>query len=125
MSRHLEIGRAGEDLAADWLGQHGFTVLQRNWRHGRYEVDCIAGRDDVLHFIEVKTRRSSAFGHPEECVSRKKIEHMLQGASAWLHKKSTRHCRWPLYRRVQYDVLAITLDKGHPPDFLLFEDVYL
>ena len=48
MSRHLEIGRRGEDLAADWLVHHGFAILHRNWRHGRYEVDCIAGRDNVV-----------------------------------------------------------------------------
>jgi putative endonuclease len=118
MSRHLEIGRAGEDLAADWLVHRGFAILHRNWRHGRYEVDCIAGRDNVLHFIEVKTRRSSTYGHPEESVSRKKIEHMLQGASAWLYRR-------PVYQRVQYDVLAITLAPGHAPDIILFEDVYL
>lgn len=118
MSRHLEIGRKGEDLAAHWLTGRGFKILDRNWRHGRYEVDCIAGRDDVLHFIEVKTRRSTAYGHPEESVSRKKIEHMLQGAAAWLH-------RWPLYKRVQYDVLAITLARGKEPEIVLFEDVYL
>jgi len=125
MSRHLEIGRTGEDLAADWLVHHGFVVLDRNWRHGRYEVDCIAGKGNVLHFIEVKTRRSSAYGPPEESVSRKKIEHMLQGASAWLHKRCVQHGRWQLYRRVQYDVLAITLARGLPPDITLFEDVYL
>jgi putative endonuclease len=118
MSRHLEIGRTGEDLAADWLVRQGFVLLHRNWRHGRYEVDCIAGRRNLLHVIEVKTRRSTAYGHPEESVSRKKIEHMLQGASAWLY-------RWPVYRRVQYDVLAITLSPGHAPDIVLFEDVYL
>jgi putative endonuclease len=118
MSRHLEIGRSGEDLAAHWLARNGFTILHRNWRHGRYEVDCIAGRANVLHFIEVKTRRSSTYGHPEESVSRKKIEHMLRGASAWLY-------RWPVYHRVQYDVLAITLAPGHDPDIVFFEDVYL
>jgi putative endonuclease len=118
MSRHLEIGRKGEDLAADWLAHRGFTVLHRNWRHGRYEVDIIAGRGEVLHFVEVKTRRSSNYGHPEESVSRKKIEHMLQGAAAWLY-------RWPVYGRIQYDVLAITLAPEHAPDILLFEDVYL
>ena len=118
MARHLEIGRIGEDLAADWLVRRGFTILHRNWRHGRYEVDLIAGHMDVLHFIEVKTRRTSAYGHPEESVSRKKIEHMLQGAAAWLY-------RWPVYRRIQYDVLAITLNRGQDPDIVLFEDVYL
>ena len=118
MSRHIEIGREGEDLAAGWLARHGFSILHRNWRHGRYEVDIIAGRTNVLHFIEVKTRRTSAYGHPEEGVSRKKIEHMLQGAAAWLY-------RWPLYKRVQYDVLAITLGKEKAPEIVLFEDVYL
>lgn len=118
MARHIETGRQGEDLAAGWLVRHGFTVLHRNWRHGRYEVDIIAGRTNVLHFIEVKTRRSSTYGHPEEGVSKKKIEHMLQGASAWLY-------RWPVYRRVQYDVLAITLIPGQTPEIVFFEDVYL
>ena len=118
MSRHIEIGREGEDLAADWLVRNGFTLLYRNWRHGRYEVDILAGRNNILHVIEVKTRRSKAYGHPEESVSRKKIEHMLQGASAWLY-------RWPVYRRVQYDVLAITLVRGQEPEIVLFEDVYL
>ncbi|HEX3934542.1 MAG TPA: YraN family protein [Puia sp.] len=118
MSRHIEIGREGEDLAADWLVRHGFSILHRNWRHGRYEVDIIAGHSNILHFIEVKTRRTSTYGHPEESVSRKKIEHMLQGASAWLY-------RWPVYRRIQYDVLAITLAPGQTPEIVLFEDVYL
>ena len=125
MSRHIEIGRQGEDLAADWLVRSGFTLLHRNWRHGRYEVDILAGRMGVLHVIEVKTRRSTAYGHPEEGVNRKKIEHMLQGASAWLHKRSVQHGRWPVYRRVQYDVLAITLTRGQAPEIVLFEDVYL
>jgi putative endonuclease len=125
MSRHIEIGRIGEDLAADWLVHRGFTLLHRNWRHGRFEVDIIAGSKGVLHFIEVKTRRSSAFGHPEEGVSRKKIEHILQGASAWLHKRNVQHGRWPQYRRVQYDVLAITLNGDANPEIMLFEDVYL
>jgi putative endonuclease len=125
MSRHIEIGRKGEDLAAHWLTHRGFTLLHRNWRHGRYEVDIIAGREGILHIIEVKTRRSSAYGHPEEGVSRKKIGHMMQVASSWLHKTNVQDCRWPGYRRVQYDVLAITLARGQAPEIVLFEDVYL
>lgn len=118
MSPHIEFGRKGEDLAAAWLVRHGFSIICRNWRHGRYEVDLIAGRDDVLHIIEVKTRRSLVYGHPEESVSRKKIEHMMQGAAGWL-------CRRPGYRRVQYDVLAINLSEPDTPEIVLFEDVYL
>lgn len=113
-----EVGSGGEKLAAQWLTQKGFTIVNRNFRHLRYEVDIIAGRNAVLHFIEVKCRRSASYGHPEESVSRKKLEHVLQAGAGWL-------LQWPRYHRVQYDVLAITLQKQAPPEYVLFEDVYL
>jgi putative endonuclease len=118
MAHHIDTGRTGECLAAEWLVRNGFTIIQRNWRHHRYEVDIIAGRTAILHFIEVKTRRSLTFGNPEESVNRKKLEHVMEGSTGWLY-------RWPAYRRVQYDVLAITLQKNTTPEFVFFEDVYL
>ncbi|GGA89418.1 YraN family protein [Puia dinghuensis] len=118
MPSNTEIGSRGEMLAAQWLTKQGFDILKRNFRHGRYEVDIIAGRNAILHFIEVKSRRSITYGHPEESISRKKLEHILQGAAGWL-------CQWPGYRRVQYDVLAITIRNGAPPEYAFFEDVYL
>jgi len=116
MPQHIPFGRTGEDLAARWLSEKGFSVLQRNWRHGRNEVDIIAGRQGVLHFIEVKSRRSTRYGNPEQSVSQKKLGNVMRGASGWLH-------RWPAFHRVQYDVLAITLDKDALPEYVLFEDV--
>ncbi len=117
MAQHIETGKTGESLAAEWLAANDFTIIQRNWRHHRYEVDIIAGRKAILHFIEVKTRRSVAFGNPEESVSKKKLEHVMEGAAGWLHRR-------PAYHRVQYDVLAITLQKNTAPEYVLFEDVY-
>jgi putative endonuclease len=118
MPSNTDIGSSGERLAAQWLTKQGFSILKRNFRHGRHEVDLIAGRNAVLHFIEVKCRRSTHYGHPEESVSRKKLEHMLRAGAGWLQK-------WPGSRRVQYDVLAITLQPPNPPEYILFEDVYL
>ena len=118
MALHTDFGKKGEDLAAGWLADRGFAVLCRNWRHGRHEIDVIAGREGILHFIEIKTRRSTTYGHPEESVDRKKLEHVLEAAAGWLH-------RWPGHRRIQYDVLAITAKKDAAPEFALFEDVYL
>lgn len=118
MSQHIHTGKKGEQLAAGWLTRKGYKILRRNWRYGRYEIDIIASRDKVLHIIEVKCRRSVAYGHPEESVSRKKIGHLLQGASGWLHHH-------PGHTRVQYDVLAITLRDRSEPEFLMIEDVYL
>lgn len=118
MHQHIDLGKKGEALAADWLIRSGYKILDRNWRHGRYEVDIIAGRNDVIHIIEVKCRRSNVYGHPEESVNRKKISHLLQAASGWLY-------RYPGHHRVQYDVLAITLRHNTDPEYFMIEDVYL
>jgi putative endonuclease len=118
MLSNAEIGSGGERLAAQWLTKQGFSILKRNFRHGRYEVDIIAGRDSILHFVEVKCRHSTQYGHPEESVNRKKLEHILQGGAGWL-------AQWRGFRRVQYDVLAITLRPSVSPEFTLFSDVYL
>ena len=113
----IDIGKKGEELAAEWLTREGYEVLHRNWRHGRYEVDIIAGRQGVLHFIEVKCRQWSIYGHPEESVGPKKIKNMMQGALAW-------QTRFPGHERVQYDVLAITLRPGAAAEYTFFGDVY-
>ena len=118
MTSYADFGKEGEGLAADWLAEKGYEILHRNWRHGRYEVDIIACCEGVYHFIEVKARHSSTFGHPEEKVSKSKLKNMMQGAVAWL-------CQFPGPKRVQYDVLAITLRKNEGPEYFLIEDVYL
>ena len=58
MTTTQHTGRQGEEAAARWLLDHGFTLLHRNWRQGHYELDIVAARKGTLHFIEVKTRRN-------------------------------------------------------------------
>lgn len=118
MSHHITTGKKGEDLAAEWLAAKGFAILTRNWRQGRYEIDIIASKGSILHFIEVKSRNSTLFGAPEESVSKKKLLNILQSAAGWL-------VEYPSHRRAQYDVLAITLKKQSSPEYFLIEDVYL
>lgn len=105
-------------MAVEYLTKQNFTILHRNWRYSRYEIDVIATRDKVLHFIEVKTRTSLTFGFPEESVSKKKIRHILAGA---------RHFQFlnPHWQQVQYNILSITLLRNKPPEFFFIEDVYL
>ena len=69
MASHLEIGKAGEKLAEEYLIQHGYTILPRNWRHGHDELDLIATKNDLLRFVEVKYRSSNHHGHPEDAVA--------------------------------------------------------
>ena len=119
MARHNDLGRWGEELAAGWLTKKGFLLLHRNWRHGRSEVDIIAIKEDVYHFIEVKCSQGDAYGPPEERVGKAKLRRMMRGGSHWLYQHPI-----PPGCRVQYDVLAIQLLHGIP-EYFLFEDVSL
>lgn len=118
MAKHTELGKAGEELAAEWLCEKGFTVLHRNWRHAHCEVDIIAFQKNILHFIEVKTRRNKTHGEPEESVGHKKITNLLKAGEAF-------QCQYPQWKRVQYDVLSISLAPGGGVVYFFIEDVYL
>lgn len=118
MARHISTGKEGEDLAALYFEKEGFTILARNWRFRHKEVDLIACRNNVLHFIEVKTRTSTTFGWPEEKVSEAKMRFLMAAAEEFLES-----CEATM--RVQFDVLAINLHPAQPPAYFLLEDVYL
>jgi len=118
LAKHNLLGINGEAMAVKWLADKGFMVLHQNWRHGRYEIDIIAHKESVLHVIEVKTRRSKKFGEPEESVDKKKIIHLLKAGEAYQYQ-------YPQWKRVQYDVLAISVQPDNTIDYFFIEDVYL
>ena len=76
-------GNKGEDMAADYLTAHGYTILHRNWRFRHWEVDIIANKGKILHFIEIKTRSSSAYGKPEESISKNKMDNLMNAAEEY------------------------------------------
>ena len=117
MARHNDTGKKGEQLAAAWLQEHGYSILHMNWRYSHYEIDIIASRFHTLHFIEVKTRNNLTFGYPEESVTRKKFSNLMNAAAEFMFQ-------YPQWNRVQYDVLSITKIKEKPLEYFLIEDVY-
>ena len=104
-------------MAVEWLVQHGFQLISRNWKSGRYEVDIIASREGVLHFIEVKSRHDDVFGKPEDWVNRKKGRHLLTAGVAFQDK-------YPDWILLQYDILSILITPDGKRDFFFIEDVY-
>jgi putative endonuclease len=118
MAAHNDLGKKGEALAIDWFMQQGYEILHNNWRHSHYEVDIIASKDSVLHFIEVKARRSSQFGYPEESVGKKKMQNLMNAADEFLNQ-------FPQWKRIQFDVLAISLKKDGKHEYFFIGDVYL
>ena len=118
MAKHNLLGTAGEAMAVKWLLDKGFVLLHQNWRHSYYEVDIIASLENVLHFIEVKTRRSKKFGEPEESVNNKKISNLMKAGEQYQY-------HFPQWKRVQYDVLSIAIQPDNTTDYFFIEDVYL
>lgn len=116
MAKHNETGRLGEDLAHEWLLAQGFELLHRNWKYSYYELDAIASKEGVLHFIEVKTRTTDTYGHPEEDVTAKKLKRLMNAGEEYLAQN-------PEWKRVQYDILSIKLHKYKVPEYFFIEDV--
>ena len=105
-------------MAAAYFVSKGYEILFQNWRNGHWEVDIIASHEKILHFIEVKCRSNSSFGHPEESVSKQKISNLLHAAEAYCNE-------FDVKERLQFDVLAITLAPDGNDEYFLIEDVYL
>ena len=72
MTAAAETGRAGERAATEYLRRAGYEICALNWRQGRYELDIVACREGVLHFVEVKTRRSGSLTPPEAAATQRK-----------------------------------------------------
>ncbi len=101
------LGKYGEDLAAYYLYNNGFTIIQRNFHAGAYgEIDIIATKDDVLSFVEVKTQRHQVFGKPVSWVDERKMEQLGLIADAFL----SRHPEFDLNCR--FDVIGVTITKS-------------
>jgi putative endonuclease len=98
------VGEWGESIATRYLTEHGFTIRERNWRHGHGELDIIAEREGVIVFVEVRTRRSDAYGAPEETVRAAKQAKLIDTAQAYLDVCGMTDAQW------QIDVIAIDLD---------------
>ncbi|HIY65343.1 MAG TPA: YraN family protein [Candidatus Agrococcus pullicola] len=81
------LGRHGEELAANHLRSQGFTVIEQNWRCSAGELDIIARSGRRFVFVEVKTRRSTRFGHPLEAITREKALRLRALARAWMRER--------------------------------------
>lgn len=107
------FGSSGEEFAARYLEAHGFRLVDRNARTPVGELDLVCERGNEVVFVEVKTRASSAFGYPEESVTRTKQQHLVRAAHAYMAAH-----RSLLGRRFRIDVVAITIGRGVAPEII-------
>ncbi len=103
-SLNLQTGSDGENLAASYLMDKGYTILHRNSRFGRVEVDLIAQTGNEIVFVEVKTR-NSPLELPEKAVNRSKQKNLSLAAEDFLEKN-------PGKNELRFDIIAIIKRKG-------------
>lgn len=84
--RH-EIGKIGEDIAARYLQQKGYKIIERNFESRQGEIDIIAIDKNELVFVEVKTRTNMKFGKPIEAVDKLKQKHLIKTVEYYLYSR--------------------------------------
>lgn len=101
MAEHNELGKEGEETAVRFLNEKGYTILHRNWRSGKYELDIVAQFRHELIVVEVKTRRNLLFGSPEAAINSQKIRRIVSSTNAYLHK-------YQIDLPVRFDIITVT-----------------
>ncbi len=100
------LGEKGEALAIEHLKRLGYTIVDRNFRFERAEIDVIAKDKDVLVFVEVKTRRPGSLGDPEDAITTRKRRQLVKAAHGYLYQfnLSEVECR--------FDVISVKESNG-------------
>ncbi len=117
MAKHNIIGTNGEQIAADFLLNKGYTILNRNWRAGKKEIDIIADDKGTLVIVEIKTRSSYDFAFPEEMVDKRKQKNLKAAAAVYANENRQ-------YRDIRYDVISILLESGSPREIVHFLEAF-
>lgn len=106
--KNIELGNIGEEIAADYLRNLGYEILDRNWRFKRVELDIVAHIDSTLVFCEVKTRRSNSHGLPSEAITPIKLQHIRTAALHWLNSHQSKH------QGIRFDAISVIYFDGEP-----------
>jgi putative endonuclease len=111
------LGRRGEDLAHRYLKKAGYAVVTRNYRAGAdSEIDIVARKDDLVVFVEVKSRRSMEYGAPERAMDADKHKNIVRGARAYATRGGID------WSQVRFDVVSVVFTD--PPSILHQQDAF-
>lgn len=107
MAKHNELGNLGEELAAQYLTDKGYEILERNWRNIHKEIDIIAKDSKVLVIVEVKTRQTDEYGNPDIAVTKQKQWRLISAANAYVFKNK-------LDIDIRFDIISIFFRDSEP-----------
>lgn len=117
MAQRHTIGKQGEDIASAYLESLGYHILERNWRFSKAEIDIICKDNDVLVFVEVKSKSYTYFGAPEDSISTYKENLIIDAANRYMESISY---DWA----IRFDIVSIIFDKNKNPAITHFKDAF-
>ncbi|MCH4148822.1 MAG: YraN family protein [Prevotella sp.] len=119
MAEHNELGKWGEDLAAKYLVSHGYYIRDRDWKSGKRDLDIVALNEaqNLLVFVEVKTRKDDNLANPEAAVDQKKILNLGRAANDYI-------CQFALDYEVRFDILTVIGTNEADAKIDHFEDAF-
>ncbi len=100
MNTRERLGRAGEEIACEYLREQGYSIIERNWRCRFGEIDIVARDGDEIAFVEVKSRSRPGYGGPVEALTRRKRERIITAARMYLSQTESDLA-------VRFDLVAI------------------
>lgn len=99
-----KTGQIGEDIAAKYLEEKGYKIIERNKHFSRYcEIDIIAYYKNILVFVEVKTRKNNKLGLPLEAITKTKYKNIKTGVYSYITEN-------PIYKNYRIDAISIILE---------------
>jgi putative endonuclease len=104
MAAHNELGTQGEKFAFEYLLSKGFEILEKNYRYLKAEVDLVVKKDELIIFVEVKTRATDYFGRPEESITKSKQKLLIEAADHYILSND-------LKNEVRFDAISIIINK--------------
>jgi len=118
ISARQALGRKGEEVAVDFLKKQGYRIIKRNYRCRAGEIDIVVKEGSSLVFVEVKSRRSTHFGLPEEAVSYEKRRHLTRVALGYLthHRIKETKCR--------FDVVSVLMNENGVKEIRLIKNAF-
>lgn len=119
MALHNQLGKWGEDIAAQYLREQGYEIISRDWRFGHRDIDIIARTPDntTVVFVEVKTRTSDVVTKPDDAVDAKKVRSIGLAANAYVKQMSVADM-------LRFDVIAIIGNQGGIPQIEHLKDAF-
>ena len=119
MALHNELGKWGEKVAASYLQQEGYTIVERDWKSGHRDIDIVAtDRDGTFVFVEVKTRSNRLFTDPEEAVDFRKLRNMRAAINHYIKYRG-------INQEVRFDIITVVGSLGSKPEVEHIKDIPL